>query len=60
MTRRKFVRKLIAAGSAIVVGASWLRRKASPKRFVRAVRAGKYPGELKPLRNISKPGKWSG
>jgi len=60
MTRRKFVRKLIAAGSAIVGCASWLGRKAAPQRFVRAVRAKKYPGVLKPLRDITGPGKWGG
>ncbi len=60
MTRRKFVRKLMTAGSAIVVGATWLASKASPQRFVRAVRAGRYPGALKPLKDISRPGKWSG
>lgn len=60
MTRRKFVYKLMAAGSAIVVGVRWARLKARPRRFVRAVRTGTYPGQLKPLRDISRPGEWSG
>jgi len=67
MTRRKFIRKLIKAGLAIVVGAGWLVGKAAPppsgvlrSKFVRAVRLKKYPGSLKPLRNIVKQGKWSG
>lgn len=60
MTRRKFVLKLMKAGSAIVVGASWLARKASPRRFVRAVRIDKYPGALKPMKDIFGQGKWSG
>ncbi len=60
MTRRKFIRKLIKAGLAIVVGAGWLAGKAAPRKFVRAVRLKKYPGSLKPLRNIVKQGKWSG
>jgi hypothetical protein len=50
----------MTAASAICVGASWLGRKATPRRFVRAVRTGKYPGVLKPLGDISSPGKWGG
>lgn len=60
MTRRKFIRRLIKAGSAIVVGASWLISRASPRKFIWAVLVKKYPGPLKPLRDISKQGKWSG
>jgi len=60
MTRRKFIRKLITAGSAIAVSASWLVSKATPRRFLWAVREKKYPGSLKPLGDISKQGKWSG
>jgi len=60
MTRRKFIRRLIKAGSAIVVGASWLISRASPRKFIWAVRVKKYPGSLKPLGDISKQGKWSG
>jgi len=59
MTRRKFIRKLIKAGSAVIVGA-WFAAKKVPRRFVRAVRGQKYPGSLRPLKNISKQGKWSG
>jgi len=60
MTRRKFIRKLMGAGSAIVVSASWLITKASPRKFIRAVRLKKYPGSIKPLGDISKQSKWSG
>lgn len=60
MTRRKFICTLMTVGSAIALGASWLASKASPRRFVRAVRTKKYPGSLKPLGDISKQGKWSG
>jgi hypothetical protein len=60
MTRRKFIRKLIGAGSTIVIGASWLISKASPRRFLRAVRLKKYPGPLRPMGDISKQSKWSG
>ncbi len=60
MTRRRLIRELVKAGSVIVLGASWLANKATPRRFVRAVRLGKYPGLLKPLRDISEQSKWSG
>ena len=60
MTRRKFIGKLMTAGSAIVVGASWVARKASPRRFVCAVRIREYPGELKPMKHTFGQGKWSG
>lgn len=60
MTRRKFIQKLIKAGSVIVVGLCWLAKRASPRKFVRAVRLGKYPGSLERLRNIDKESEWSG
>jgi len=60
MTRRKFIRKLIKAGSAIAVGASWLISKATPRKYIWAARVKKNHGSLKPLRDISKQGKWSG
>lgn len=60
MTRRKFIHKLIKAGSVIAVSASWLISRASPRKFVRAIRVKKYPGSLKPLRDISEQSKWSG
>ena len=63
VTRRKFIHKLIKAGSAIIVGAWWLAKKAAPRKFVRALRVKKYPGSLSGpagLRDISKQSKWSG
>ncbi|NIP26162.1 MAG: hypothetical protein GWN67_17430 [Phycisphaerae bacterium] len=60
MTRRKFIQKLITTGSVMMAGASWLMRKAAPRRFVRAFRVKKYPGSVRPLRDISKQSKWSG
>jgi len=60
MTRRKFIRKLIKAGSVIVVGTSCLAKKAVPRKFVRAIPFKKYPGSLRPLQDISEPSKWSG
>jgi hypothetical protein len=60
MTRRKFIRKLIGAGSMIVAGTLLFIKKAAPRKFIRAVRFKKYPGTLRPLGDISKQGKWSG
>ena len=69
MTRRKFIQKLIKACSAIIVAPTlvfdkkaWgrLTKKAAPRKFVRAIRLKKYPGSLKPLRDIYKQSKWSG
>jgi hypothetical protein len=60
MTRRKFIKKLAVACGAVVVGAGWLANKVGPRRFVRAVRTKFYPGSLRPMGDISKPGKWSG
>ncbi|TSA45156.1 hypothetical protein D4R52_02985 [bacterium] len=60
MTRRKFILKSIAAGSAIITCAGWLISRAVPRKFVRAVRLKKYPGSLRPLQDIYTQGKWSG
>jgi hypothetical protein len=60
MTRRKFIRKLISAGSALIAGTSWLAQKTTPRRFVWASRSKKYPGTVKTLDAVSKNGKWSG
>ena len=60
MTRRKFIKKLIKTGLTILVGISWLAKNTTPRKFVRAMRIKKYPGRLKPLKDISKQCKWSG
>jgi hypothetical protein len=60
MTRRKFIQELIKAGSAIIVGVCWVAERASPRKFVRAVRLKKYPGLLKPLQDILKQSQWGG
>jgi hypothetical protein len=60
MTRRKFIQKLITAGSVMIAGASWLVRKTASRKFVRAFRVKKYPGSLRPLRDVFKQSKWSG
>ncbi len=47
--------------TALVAGGwTWLR--ATPARWVQAVRAGRYPGRIKPLdeRELQRPGRWLG
>jgi hypothetical protein len=60
MTRRKFIHRLIKAGSPIVVGVLWLAKNTTPRKFIRAFRVKKYPGHLKPLGDIFGQSKWSG
>ena len=60
VTRRKFIQKLIHAGSVIVAGGLWLTRKTAPRKFIRAIGLKKYPGSLRPAGDISKQSKWSG
>ena len=62
MTRRKFIGKLIQAGSLALIGIWGLAKKCTPRRFVRAAKLGKYPGTLKPLdlNEVTRQGKWSG
>jgi hypothetical protein len=60
MTRRSFFQKLIKASFAVAVGALCRAGKAAQRKFKRAVRVKKYPGLLKPLRNVCKQSKWSG
>lgn len=60
MTRRKFVQRLLKAGSAIVLGVVWLGKKAAPCKFIWAARLKKYPGPLRPLEDVNNQGKWSG
>lgn len=62
MKRRNF----IITCAALVVGATavgwgWLRRS-PPARWIVAVRAGRYPGLVRPLdrSEMKKPGKWIG
>ncbi len=60
MTRRKFIQELLKGAAAIFVGVCWIAKKASPRKFVRAIKLKRYPGRLKLLRNIHKQSKWSG
>jgi hypothetical protein len=64
MTRRKFLDSALRIGSAVVVlglsGVRWLAKRTLPKRFVRAVRMGKYPGSIEKLGKINEQGRWGG
>ncbi len=60
MTRRKFIKKLLKASSALISSGFWLAGKAAPRKFVRAIQAKKYPGSLMPMQDISKQSKWGG
>jgi hypothetical protein len=59
MTRRRFTRAI--TGAAVALGASlyWVCQRASPRRIVRALRLGKYPGEIVTMEDILKQPKWS-
>jgi len=61
LTRRKFLQAAVAVLAVqCTVGWTWLR--AAPARGVQAVRAGRYPGRLRPLdeRELRRPGPWLG
>lgn len=54
------MRAVAGAASAACVGLCWVGQRVSPRRIVRAVRLGKYPGVVVPMDDISKQSKWSG
>ena len=62
LKRRNF---LGACGAALLAcgagGWMWLRERA-PVRWLIAVRAGRYPGPIRPLdeNDLKKPGRWLG
>lgn len=60
MTRRKFIQKIIKSAAAVAAGVLCLAKKAVPRKFMRAVKTRKFPGLIKPLRNIGRQSKWSG
>ena len=60
MTRRRFVQKIISITLAAVAGIVFVAKKASPRKFIRAVKLKKFPGSLKPLQKIESQGKWGG
>jgi len=60
MTRRRFIQKIISTILAAVAGFVFIAKKASPRKFIRAIKLKKYPGSLKPLQKIESQGKWGG
>ena len=60
VTRRKLMGGLAAVATAVGLGLWQLARAASPRRCLRAVRCGKYPGRIVPMADIREQGKWSG
>jgi hypothetical protein len=60
MNRRRFIHRVTAAVSAMVIGVRWLREKAGSRRFVRARGPGKYPGPVRDLPDICGESEWSG
>ena len=60
MTRRTFVRGIAGVLSALGAGWGWIARIVSPRRVVRAVPFGKYPGRIVPMGDIRRQAKWSG
>jgi hypothetical protein len=60
MTRRRFIQKIISTVLAAVAGFVFIVKKASPRKFIRAVKLKKFPGSLKPLQKIESQGKWGG
>ncbi|OHB55483.1 MAG: hypothetical protein A2173_03250 [Planctomycetes bacterium RBG_13_44_8b] len=60
MTRRKFIQKVLQAGSATIIGISWMVKKAVPRKYIRARKLEKYPGSIKSLHDICKQNNWSG
>lgn len=60
VTRRKFVQVMTGAASLVCAGLFWVGRRASPRRVVRALRLGKYPGEVVPMEDVCQQSKWSG
>ncbi|NLB55308.1 MAG: hypothetical protein GX811_06005 [Lentisphaerae bacterium] len=59
MTRRKFFIRLINWFVVIFLAIGSFAIKA-PAQFVKAVRSFTYPGKIKKLGSIDKPGKWAG
>jgi hypothetical protein len=60
MNRRAFLQKMLAVGTGIFAAAAVLIKAVSPRRFLRAKPASKYPGRLKPLGDITLQSRWSG
>jgi hypothetical protein len=60
MTRRKFLQKMLTAGSAVLAAGLVLAKIVLPRRFLRAKPLSRYPGRLEALGDITSQAKWSG
>jgi hypothetical protein len=60
MTRRKLLHNLLGSVIAITLGMKWLIKKASPRKFVRALSIKKYPGSIKHIGDVCSQSKWNG
>ena len=62
MRRRTFIAMAAGAAAAIAAAGWGALRKASPRAWVRAIRAGRYPGRVVRLdeRSMKERGKWMG
>jgi hypothetical protein len=60
MTRRQFIRTLFMTGAAASIGLFRVAQRSVPRRIVRAAASARYPGRLRPLRQVDQPGIWRG
>lgn len=62
LTRRIFMKILLGALAAWLAGAWGLAQRSAPARFVRAIKAHKFPGRLRSLDEaaVRQPARWSG
>jgi hypothetical protein len=62
MDRRKFFKILAAASLSAIFAPLSTFARTLPEKILMAVKAGKYPGKIKPLNEtlIRKEGKWRG
>jgi hypothetical protein len=60
MNRRKFLKKILMAGSSVLAVGFALIKTVVPRKFLRAKPTSKYPGRLKNMEDITTQAKWSG
>jgi len=60
--RRRFVERVLTAGSALAVPLVWFADGTPLRRYAQAVRTGCYPGPLRKLRasDVTRRGRWRG
>jgi hypothetical protein len=60
MKRREFIGRVLGIGSVVLLGVGRMAKRVVPRRFVRAVNFGRYPGGFRPPHDIFSQSKWSG